>query len=670
MQRAGFAAIFAAAVFFTSTFTANAEPATPEMFGALPSVSEAVISPDGTRIAFLQKIENESAVIIHNLDNPSAKPVGARVGGLKARSIEWADNDYVLLLVSDTQRVQATTGLETIEIWRWVSVSAATGKTVILFGNEGNYYVGSAGTLVATTPDAPGDAIFERASYNAGAALAADTRLSKSQNEIQLMLWQVDLDTGRQRRLEKGGPNTRDFVCDASGEPVVRIDYNPDRQERRILRLTSGAGVKEIASFPEKRSDNTVVGVIGLSSNPGQLLVSRNDDSGKRSLVEMDLETGALGRVLFSDGVYDIDEIVYDAAAATATGVRYIDDLPRTFHLDPAYQKLQEQLRAALPGAAPMIVSRSADGERLIVEAVYTDHPDQIFLFDRASHHLDMISPTYEALDGKSFARKEKFDYAASDGVDIPGYLTVPAGAVKSGMPLVVLPHGGPAGRDDQTFDWWSFFYAARGYLVYQPNFRGSDGYGLDFRAAGDGEWGRRMQDDITEGVKKLIADGIADPSRICIVGGSYGGYAALAGATMTPDLYACSVSVNGVADLAAMIGRSARWSEEAEDYWDRRIGSRFRDREAIDQVSPAKIADRAGAPILLIHGKDDTVVPISQSILMRDALKAAGKPFEYVELDGEDHWLSSGKMRTEMLARSIEFIDRHIGAATVAAAP
>jgi dipeptidyl aminopeptidase/acylaminoacyl peptidase len=281
-----------------------------------------------------------------------------------------------------------------------------------------------------------------------------------------------------------------------------------------------------------------------------------------------------------------------------------------------------------------------------------------------------MFAASYEALDGKVFAKKEKYDYTTSDGLLVPGYLTVPAGASRQSMPLIVLPHGGPWARDDQTFDWWPFFYAARGYLVYQPNFRGSDGYGLDFRAAGDGEWGRRMQDDITEGVKKLIADGIADPSRICIVGGSYGGYAALAGATMTPDLYACSVSVNGVADLAAMIGRSARWSEEAEDYWDRRIGSRFRDREAIDQASPAKIADRAGAPILLIHGKDDTVVPISQSILMRDALKAAGKPFEYVELDGEDHWLSSGKMRTEMLARSIEFIDRHIGAATVAAAP
>lgn len=665
-----FAAVFAASCLICSVAGAADEAAaTPEMFGALPAVSEAAISPDGSRVAFLQNGDNDSALIIYNLDDPSAKPIGARVGGYKARSIEWADNDYVLFLISFTKRLQTATGLETLEFWRWVSVSAKTGKPEVLFGNEGNYFIGAPGELVATTPDAPGDAIFFREGYNGNAALPTDTRLSTGQEEIQLMLWRVDLKTGRQRRLEKGSPDTREFVVDKTGEPVIRIDYDSDREERRILKLTGGSGVKEIAAFPEKRGIGSVVNVVGLSPKPGELLITRNDASGRRSLVEMNMDTGALGRVLFANDAYDIDEVVYDPAAATATGVRYVDDLPRTFHLDPSYQTLQEKLRAALPRAAPMIISRSQDGGRMIIRAVYTDHPDQIFLFDRASHHLDMISPTYEALDGKVFAHKEKFDYTSSDGLKIPGYLTVPQGAAKSNMPLIVLPHGGPAGRDDQSFDWWSFFYAARGYLVYQPNFRGSDGYGEDFRTAGFGEWGRKMQDDITEGVKKLIADGVADPDRICIVGASYGGYAALAGATLTPDLYACAVSVAGISDLVAMIGRTARWSEEADDYWDRRIGSRFRDQKALYAVSPAKIAYKAGAPILLIHGKDDTVVPISQSMFMRDALEVAGKPFEYIELEGEDHWLSRSKTRTEMLARSIKFIDKYIGAKTAQAA-
>jgi dipeptidyl aminopeptidase/acylaminoacyl peptidase len=293
---------------------------------------------------------------------------------------------------------------------------------------------------------------------------------------------------------------------------------------------------------------------------------------------------------------------------------------------------------------------------------VYTDHPTQFFLYDQTARSLAMIAPAYAALDGNIVAKKEKFDYVSSDGKNIRGYLTVPAGASEQSAPLIVLPHGGPESRSTQGFDYWSFFYAARGYLVYQPNFRGSDGYGYRFRSAGFGEWGRKMQDDISEGVKKLIADGVADPNRICIVGASYGGYAALAGATLTPDLYACAVSVNGVANLPGMLGQEARDSELSEDFWKIRIGDRFRDTASLTDVSPASQAANAKAPIMLIVSKDDIVVPPFQSIQMRDALKKAGKAHEYVELPGEDHWLSTGASRTEMLRRSIEFIDRHIG--------
>lgn len=366
---------------------------------------------------------------------------------------------------------------------------------------------------------------------------------------------------------------------------------------------------------------------------------------------------------MFADPRYDIEAIAEDPRRATSSAVLYSDDMPRARQLDPAMEKTQTALAGALSGATPVIVSSSANGSRMIVKALYSDHPPQYFLYDKAAKRLDMIAASYSALDGKIFAAKEKFDVTASDGLKIPGYLAVPAGASKKNMPLIVLPHGGPEGRDDQSFDWWSFFYAARGYLVYQPNFRGSDGYGAEFREAGYGEWGRKMQSDITDGVKKLVADGVVDPSRICIVGGSYGGYAALAGATLTPDLYKCAVSVNGVSNLLGMLGQASRSSEIAEGYWETRIGSRFRDEAALEAVSPAKIADKAGAPILLIHSRDDIVVQMGQSRQMETALKAAKKPVEFVQLNGEDHWLSRGETRTKMLQASIDFIDKYIGA-------
>jgi len=172
------------------------------------------------------------------------------------------------------------------------------------------------------------------------------------------------------------------------------------------------------------------------------------------------------------------------------------------------------------------------------------------------------------------------------------------------------------------------------------------------------------MQDDITTGVQKLIAEGAVDPNRICIVGEDYGGYAALMGTIKTPDLYRCAVSINGISDLPRMIGESGRnvLRGSPEDYWEKRIGSRFKNANQLNAVSPAKQAANTAAPIMLIHGKDNTVVPFYQSELMRDALAAANKPHEFVELEGEGQSISSGEARTELLSRSIEFIDRHIG--------
>lgn len=634
----------------------------PAIYGAAPAVSEAQISPDGSTVAMLRSMDDTMSVVFYDLANPDAKPAGIQVGGGKARDIVWADNDHILVLASQTGRMQVTTGLETIEFFRWFSVSKSKMKSVVLFGNERNYYIPSAGALISTLPNDDEHALFARVTVNTTGGIATDTRLGGDPSGASYDLFKANLTSGDTARTNGGTTNTYDWLATSSGDALARIDYDPLKKETILyVRDSNASNFRRLKSYPDAPGSVASISFYGQAPGSGLVAAVSGKDA-KRSLVAIDSATGEIFSTLFTSSEYDIDGAVYDYEKATATGARYTDDLPRTFHFDPAEQKIQDQLGKALPGAAPMIVSKSADRMKMIVRAIYTDHPDQYFLFDRATKALSMIAASYPALDGKTVAKKEKFDYASADGLKIDGYLTVPNGASRSNMPLIVLPHGGPQGRDDMAFDWWAFFYAANGYLVYQPNFRGSDGYGGDFLAAGFGEWGRKMQDDITGGVKKLIADGLADPGRICIVGGSYGGYAALAGATLTPDLYACVVSVNGVSDLSALIGRSARNSDLSEDYWDVRLGSRFRDAEALREVSPSKIADRAGAPVLLIHGRDDTVVPFSHSLRMREAMKAAGKPVELIELKGEDHWLSRSSTRATMLARSLEFINLHIG--------
>lgn len=643
--------------------SANAQNAnSPELYGELATVDEAAISPDGETLALLQHSANATGVLFYNLSDLKSPPKGAGLGDAKARNIVWGDNSHLLLLASRTYELSTNKGLKTTEMWRWLSVDTVKFKPAMIFGNDPGYYNSDSGTLQALVGDTPGKAIFTRWTGAASATFVGGSGSRMSGNSgWGYSVFSVDLKNTSESQIARGEANTDEWVIGPDGEPLARIDYDSSKEVREI-RLRDGKNFKLTASLPEKRGQGTSVSFYGAAPTPGYAYATLYGDQGRRSLLEFNLSDGKPGRVIFSNDRYDIDRIIFDYRKSAPFAVAYTDDFPKVVPIDQADQKLQAGLEKALAGATPIIESKSKDGMRMIVKALYADHPPQYFFYDRTAKTMNMIASSYPKLDGKVNARKEKFDYAAADGLKIAGYLTVPAGAQKSGLPLIVLPHGGPQGRDDMTFDWWSFFYAANGYLVYQPNFRGSDGYGIGFREAGYGEWGRKMQDDVTNGVKKLIADGIADPKRICIVGASYGGYAALAGATLTPDLYQCAVSVNGIANLPKFIGEVGQRSELGEDYWETRIGSRFRDGESLDAVSPAKIAERTGPPVLLIHGKDDTVVTIGQSRQMRDALKAAGKPQEYVELDGEDHWLSTSAARTEMLVKSIDFIDRHIG--------
>ena len=250
--------------------------------------------------------------------------------------------------------------------------------------------------------------------------------------------------------------------------------------------------------------------------------------------------------------------------------------------------------------------------------------------------------------------------------MEIPGYLTRPLG-IEGTAPLVVLPHRGPMDRDVDGFDWLAHFLASRGYAVLQPNYRGSAGNGRGWEEAGHGGWGVGvMQNDSSDGVAAVVAAGIADPQRVCIVGASYGGYAALAGAAFTPELYRCAVSVGGVADLrdthALYTGRRDDRSA-AVTLWERSMGIEdVRARDALVAASPARHAAAVQAAVLLIHGRDDSVVPIGQSQGMQRALRAAGKSAQLIELDTQDHWLSEAKTRLETLEAIDTFLAQHLG--------
>ena len=453
-----------------------------------------------------------------------------------------------------------------------------------------------------------------------------------------------------------GTPDTIRFVLDADGKAVAREDYEEKSGTYRLLLRMNGAFRKlyeEVA-----RLDPPFV--YGFGKDAGTLLLS-SAKSGKREDFAVSLADGSISKV---DG-FDADYVIRDPRSGLAIGLidAGLEGNDYKF-FDPKDQAMWRGITRAFPGEQVGLASWSHDRQTLIVEVRGEKNGVSLFRINRAKGEIEFMADRYNGLGPELLNPVTAYRYKAADGLEIPAYLTLPRGRAAKGLPLIVLPHGGPEARDSAAFDWWSQALASRGYAVLQPQFRGSSGFGTPFRDAGHGEWGRKMQSDLADGVRDLVAKGTVDAGRVCIAGASYGGYAAMAGVTVDQGVYRCASAVAGVSDLRRMLVWETRDTGGAQNptlrYWKRFMGAKNVNDASIDPYSPARLAARVTAPLQLIHGKDDTVVPIEQSRLMAEAMKAAGKTVDWLELAGEDHWLSSPATRIAMLEAQIAFLEKH----------
>jgi dipeptidyl aminopeptidase/acylaminoacyl peptidase len=309
-------------------------------------------------------------------------------------------------------------------------------------------------------------------------------------------------------------------------------------------------------------------------------------------------------------------------------------------------------------------VNWSDDRTRFVVFADSKTSPPVWYLFDKPRKELSLLGEAYPALKGVALGATRWITYKARDGLEIPAYLTLPPGAPERGAkaPLIVLPHGGPGARDGYGFDYLAQFLATRGYAVLQPQFRGSWGFGKAFEDAGRGEWGGKMQTDLLDGIAAVAASGDADPARVCIVGASYGGYAALAGVSLHPEAYRCAASIAGISDLGLFLVEAKRiYGEDGAgmEAWRTILGDAPTPK--LTAASPARQAASIRVPVLLIHGDKDTVVPIEQSQIMAQAMKQAGKPVEFVTLADENHYLTKSATRTQTLQALEVFLAKNL---------
>jgi dipeptidyl aminopeptidase/acylaminoacyl peptidase len=383
-----------------------------------------------------------------------------------------------------------------------------------------------------------------------------------------------------------------------------------------------------------------------------------------QELWEVQLADGSRKKLKIGD-LGDNAEPFYDGLTGKLLGFEgLVEDDYSAYWLDAANEDAWESIVAGFPDKKVRLVSATPDRQKLVI---FTNGPHDAgtyLLVDVAAKKAIKVGLAYPDLKPEDVATVQYIHYKAADGTIIPAYLTLPNGRDPKNLPLIVLPHGGPGARDQGGFDWFAQPVASRGYAVLQPEYRGSTGYGKAHLEAGYGEWGRKMQTDLSDGVRYLASQGVIDPKRVCIFGWSYGGYAAMAGPAIDPGVYRCAVAGAGVSDLGKMLAwerdRSSKDSIVVR-FWKRfMFGSRPQS-ESLDSVSPARQASRVQVPMLLIHGKQDYTVPVEQSQDYADALKRAGRDVTLVILPNDDHYIDArSASRQRVFDLAIDFLEKH----------
>lgn len=621
-----------------------AEAAPPvEAFAELPFISQPNLSPDGQRLAVMRAQDGRPIIAIYNLADPDAAPIGVPSSEWVFSGIRWVKNNRLLSFIQTGKRIPG----DMLYTWSRAVALGADGENLSVMLKDNASLVYNLGVGLSDVALDDPDHIY-MPFYNL------------SGSRIRYELQKVNVFTGKGTRTVSSTDGTIQWIMDGRGQVVARVDQD-EKPLVEHIKVYEGGKWRDLNSYNAEAASGAHV--LGLTED-GKALVRGASNGRTAVLTRLDMKSGK-ETLLYSHPKFDVSSTVRDDWTGRVIGASYTAHKTEYHYFDPKLQALQTGIEKAMPGLSVAIVSYSQDRRKVVFMAEGPRHPPSYFLLDRDTHHAEEISITYKGLQEADLGEMKPYDYKARDGLTIPAYITLPPGREAKNLPAVVMPHGGPDARDTLSFDWWAQFMANRGYVVLQPNFRGSEGYGQAFTEAGLQQWGLKMQDDITDGVRRMIADGIVDPKRVCIVGASYGGYAALAGASLTPDLYACAISVAGVSDLPRMIQHERRRSgrnSDAVSFWISRIGSPSDDSDRLRATSPARQAANVKCPVLLMHGEKDTTVPIVQSELMEDALDDEDKDVTFIRLEGDDHYLRLGETRLAMLKAIESFLAEHIG--------
>jgi dipeptidyl aminopeptidase/acylaminoacyl peptidase len=591
------------------TLAAPSAAPSAEAFGSMPAESSVVLSPDGRRLAWLDRTEPKPRIIMFDVPNKKKERVLAVPENLRLSSIQWNDNETLLAGYSELGSNR----------FRFVAVDASGGAERILPN----------GTLIATRLAKPHTVIMSMSAPWCRCVLEVDT--ATAENKVIKM---------------GNGEFTTAWVVNHSGEAVAREDWDWRHSAYDVLSLASEKPRRILS-----RKDVEPPKLAGVLADGSALVLLDTNGHAHQAAWALPVNGSPL-TLIAEDPNADITSVYHDPYTGAITGVYLSGNVTKVRWLEPTAQHRQDVLDKAFQGRNVEVYGWSADGTKTLARVETASSPPIYYLVDFTSHRADIAAEEYPALANVPLAEVREISYKARDGTEIPAFITTPTAKTSGAAPLVVLPHGGPQSRDYFTFNWMVQFLASRGYVVLQPQFRGSTGFGEAFKQAGYRQWGGLMQDDVTDAVRAVIEQGIADPHRICIMGIGYGGYAALAGAAFTPDLYACAVSIDGFSDIVALSKANAPANNHTFssnlDSWSARVGSPGD--HNLSKKSPINSAKSINIPTLLVYSTAEGALLNSQSERMAQALQEAGKDVKVAKIQDPDGWMWHSETRVQVL--------------------
>jgi dienelactone hydrolase len=605
-----------------------------EAYAELPFLSTPLLSPDGTRIAARVSGGGEEHIGIWTLSEPRDRaPRLIETGNLE--SFAWA---------GDSRLIISSIGFGIMRSGYMISYGLS--RTISSYDLAGNK-----ATPLGRSHGLFSDLIFVDPLGRYALVSSQETLTGPPHVE------RIDLATGQAVEVQRRQNGVWTWFADANGIVRVGVDYR-DNRTRIYYRAAADAPLAHVDTQRNLR-DGSAIDAIRFVTDSDQGVIVTNAETGRFGVYHYDFATDTRGAAIFEHPEVDVTNAIFSPEGAVE-GVAYEDDRPRVRWLNPALAQLQEVIDRTFPGKTNTIVNRSRDGNRVLIFSAAADDPGTYYVFDRAARRMETFASPYNGLVGHAFAPVRAVSYRDRAGLTIHAYLTLPPGRPEHGLPLIVLPHGGPFLRDSWTFDAEVQFLASRGYAVLQPNFQGSTGYGRDFVQRGYGQYGGAMIDDLEDGIDWLAHEGIVDPARVCLMGGSYGGYAAIWGAMRSPQRYRCAISFAGPTDLRAMLRYNS--NSFVPRRYVRELQQRLQGEERIDldAVSPLHHPELLRVPLLIAHGEQDAIVPVDQSRRLLAALNRLHAPVESVFFPKSHHGFTDAAEAADYFRRVEAFLTLH----------